>query len=189
MALPRYCKNPACEAYFHPPAHWLCGDGSYETAAHGTVRRFRCRLCGARLSTQSESMHYYAKRHLDLKDILSRVRGGASLRDIGRTVGCSRTAVANAVVRLGRQAIACHCALMQSLPGLSSLVFDGLVSAVGSRDYPCQINTLVDATTEMVLTMTHCVTERGGRRTAAQSRRIVKCHTPCGNEAPQHSLQ
>jgi hypothetical protein len=117
-------------------------------------------------------MHYYAKRRLDLPDILSRIRGGSSLRDIGRVIGCSRTAVAHAVVRLGRQAIASHCALFAGWSASGAFVFDGLMSAVASRDYPSHITTLVDASTEMVLAMTHCVTERGGKRTAGQRRRI-----------------
>jgi len=119
-------------------------------------------------------MHYYSKRTLDLDDILSRIRGGESMRDIGREIGCSRTAVANAIVRLGRQAMSCHCALLQGLSFSGAFVFDGLISAVTSRDYPSQITTLVEPTTEMILAMTHCVTERGGRRTASQRRRIAR---------------
>jgi len=117
-------------------------------------------------------MHYYAKRRVELGDVFDRVRGGGSLRDIGRCLGYSRTTVASAVMRLGRQAIACHCALMQGLRLSGPFVFDGLMSAVATRDYPSHITTLVEASTEMVLAMTHCVTERGGRRTASQTRRI-----------------
>ncbi|MFW5849130.1 MAG: hypothetical protein ACOCXN_05095, partial [Spirochaetota bacterium] len=64
-------------------------------------QRFVCKHCGKGMGMQTESMHYYAKRRLDLADILSRVHGGSSLRDIGRELGCSRMAIANAVVRLG----------------------------------------------------------------------------------------
>ncbi len=117
-------------------------------------------------------MHYYAKRRLELSGILSRLRGGSSMRDIARELGCSRTAVANAVVRLGRQAIASHLALMRGVELPGQFVFDGLVSALSSRDYPSQINTLVDRSAELVLSMTHYVGERGGRWTARQRRRI-----------------
>jgi hypothetical protein len=126
------------------------------------------------MGDQTESMHYYAKRRLDLAQILSRVRGGSSLRDIGREIGCSRTAVANAVVRLGRQAMASHVELVTGLDLPGELVFDGLVSAVTSHDYPSQIQTLVDRSVEFVLAMTHYVGERGGRRTAGQRRRMEK---------------
>jgi hypothetical protein len=117
-------------------------------------------------------MHYYAKRRLDLREITERVRGGASLRDIARCLGCSRTAVGEAVKRLGRQAIASHCVVLSGGPRYSRFVFDGLASTVCSRDYTAHITTLVEASTEMVLAITHGITERGGRRTAAQVRRI-----------------
>ena len=172
MPRPRYCRNPECRyAYDHPP-HWLVKAGTYYTVAHGTVQRYVCKRCGKWMGDQTESMHYYAKRRLDLREIFSRVRGGSSLRDIGRELGCSRTAVANAVVRLGRQAIASHVELLSALELPGDFAFDGLVSAVGSRDYPSQIHTLVDRSAEVVLAMTHAVTERGGVRTKGQSRRI-----------------
>jgi hypothetical protein len=129
------------------------------------------------MSEQTESMHYFAKRRLDLGAIFSRLRGGSSLRDIGRELGCSRTAVANAVVRLGRQAMASHVDLVCGLELPARFVFDGLVSAVTSRDYPSQIQTLVDSSAELLLAMTHYVGERGGRWTPAQRRRIQRKRT------------
>jgi hypothetical protein len=146
--------------------------GTYFTLAHGRVQRYVCKGCGKWIGDQSESMHYYAKRRLDLREIFVRVRGGASLRDIGRELGCSRTAVANAVVRLGRQAMASHVELLSALELPADFAFDGLVSAVGSRDYASQIHTLMDRSVELVLAMTHAVSERGGVRTKAQQRRI-----------------
>ena len=172
MPRPRYCRNPACPNALAPPPHWLARAGSYSTIAHGTVQRYRCKHCGKWMGHQTESMHYYAKRRLDLAEIFSRVRGGSSLRDIGREIGCSRTAVANAVIRLARQAMACHVDLVSGLELPGKLVFDGLVSAVTSRDYPSQIQTLVDGSVELVLAMTHYVGERGGKRTKSQLKRI-----------------
>ena len=87
-------------------------------------------------------------------------------------MGCSRTAVANAVVRLGRQSMASHLALMRELECSHSFVFDGLVSALATRDYPTQIHTLMDRQSELLLAMTHAVSERGGRRTTTQRQRI-----------------
>ena len=174
MSQPRYCRNPECPNAWNHTANWFWRDGSYNTAAHGVVLRFRCKKCGKCLSEQTESMHYYAKRRLKLDKIWERIRGGASLRDIARFSGCSRSAIANAVKRLGRQAIACHCALLSGADAYSHFVFDGLVSAVASRDYTAHITTLVEASTEMVLAITHCITERGGKKTKAQARRIAE---------------
>ena len=172
MPRPRFCRNLDCPNAYHPPPNWLARAGTYDTLAHGTVQRYVCKRCGKGMGEQTESMHYYANRRLDLGEILSRVRGGSSLRDIGREMGCSRTAVANAVLRLGRQAMASHVALLTGLELPGEVVFDGLVSAVGSRDHPSQIHTLVNRSVELLLAMTHAVSERGGERTAAQKRRI-----------------
>ena len=174
MPRPRYCRNPGCPYAYEPPPNWLARAGTYETIAHGTVQRYVCRKCGKWMGDQTESMHYYAKRRLDLGEIFSRLRGGSSLRDIGRELGCSRTAVANAAIRLGRQAMASHVELLTALDLPGQLVFDGLVSAVTGRDYPSQIHTLVDRSVELLLAMTHAVSERGGRRTAKQRRRMKK---------------
>ncbi len=172
MPQPRYCRNPACEYSHQPSARWCSRAGYYPTNAHGTVQRYRCKRCGRLVSDQTESMHYYAKRRLRLREIQSRLRGGSSMRDIGREMGCSRTAVANAAVRLGRQAMASHARVLCGHELSGTLSFDGLVSAITSRDYPSQITTLGDPKLELVLAMTHCVTERGGTRTEAQRKRI-----------------
>jgi transposase-like protein len=175
MPRPRFCRNPACEhSRRQPPGGWCSRAGFYDTIAHGRVQRYRCRRCGRLASDQTESMHYYAKRQLRLREIQSRLRGGSSMRDIGREMGCSRTAVANAAVRLGRQAMASHARLLCGHELSGSLCFDGLVSAVTSRDYPSQITTLGDSKLELVLAMTHCVTERGGTRTDSQRKRIER---------------
>jgi transposase-like protein len=174
MPRPRFCRNPECRYAYHPPPKWLVRAGFYLTDAHGMVQRYRCKRCGKWMGDQTESMHYYAKRRLDLAQILSRVRGGSSLRDIAREMGCSRTAVASAVVRLGRQAMASHVDLLTAFDLPGAMVFDGLVSAVTSHDYPSQIQTLVDRSVELVLAMTHYVGERGGRRTRGQQKRIER---------------
>ena len=174
MPRPRYCRNRACRYAYDPPPKWLQRAGTYQTIAHGTVQRYVCKRCGKYMGEQTESMHYYAKRRLDLGEILSRVRGGSSLRDIGREIGCSRTAVANAVIRLARQAMANHVDLITALSLPGQFVFDGLVSSVTSRDYPSQIHTLVDRSVELLLAMTHAVSERGGSRTVRQQRRIER---------------
>ncbi len=78
------------------------------------------------------------------------------------------------MVRLGRQAMASHLELVAGLELPASFVFDGLVSAVTSRDYPSQIQTLVDGSVELLLAMTHYVGERGGVRTRKQRARMER---------------
>ena len=171
---PRLCPNPHCEYSRQPGPKWLIRNGTYRTVAHGKVQRYRCRGCHLGMSDQTRSVHYYAKLRIDLKRIFIRIRGGSSMRDIARGLGCSRTAIANAVVRLARQAMASHAVLLPLLNSTKVLCFDGLVSSLTGGDYPSQITTLGDSETELLLAMSHCVTERGGTRTEAQKRRIAR---------------
>ena len=174
MPRPRFCPNPLCKYSPTAQPNWLIHNGTYRTVAHGKVQRYRCRACHRGMSDQTRSIHYYAKLRLDLKRIFTRIRGGSSMRDIARGLGCSRTAIANAVVRLARQAMASHAMLLPLLQCSRVLCFDGLVSSLTGSDYPSQITTLGDSETELLLAMSHCVTERGGTRTKAQKRRITQ---------------
>lgn len=95
------------------------------------------------------------------------------MRDIARGMCGSRSAIGSAVLRLGRQAMGSHGLLLASSALRSErLSFDGLQSVLTGADYPTQITTLGDSQTELLLAMSHCVTERGGTRTAAQAERI-----------------
>lgn len=173
MPKPRFCRNPDCPNAISHTSDWCSKNGSYQTLAHGEVQRWVCKECGCGCSNQTESMHYYAKRRLDLARVFSRLRGGSSLRDIGRELGYSRTAVANAVLRLGRQSMAAHIVSMLDIEFTGRLSFDGLFSALTSRDYTSQITVLGDKKHELIVTMAQATTERGGNRTEKQTKRMA----------------
>jgi hypothetical protein len=172
MPIPSHCPNPDCRAYTPTDSRWRRPFGSYETTAHGMVRRFRCRYCGTTCSTQTESIHYAAKRHLPLRAIVASLLEGASQREIARRYQTTPMAIHNAIIRLGRQAIAAQTVLLSHLSPRPRLVFDGLRSFVTSQDYPCDLTTVVDADGETILAVTHGVFRRGGRMTRLQRKRV-----------------
>lgn len=171
MPIPHFCPNPSCRNHTDPPHQWRIRYGSYTTSAHGDVQRYQCRACGSTMSDQTESLHYFAKRRLPLKAVTDTFCSGASLREIARRYHVSPMAVQNGLLRIGRQAMAAQLHLLASMNERSHLVFDGLRSCVTSQDYPCDITTVVDAAGETILTMTHSVFTRGGRKTRKQERR------------------
>ena len=171
MPIPTHCPNPTCTAHTSPPDNWLRPYGFYPTQAHGIVRRYRCRYCGTTCSTQTESMHYAANRRLPLRAIVDSLLEGASQREIARRYRVSPMTIHNAIIRIGRQAIAAQAVLLAHLRPRPRLVFDGLRSFVTSQDYPCDLTTLVDAEGETILAITHGVFRRGGRMTKLQRRR------------------
>ena len=171
MSRIRYCPNPDCPNHTSPTGRWYVHIGSYTTAAHGTVPRVRCTACGRTMSTQTFSIHYYAKRRLPLRLVSDRLRGGSSLRDIGRSFKVSRTAIRSAVYRLGRQAMAGHARLIADWQSDERVVFDGLQTFLTSQDYPVHLTTTLTGESEFLLDMTHTVLRRGGRMRPAQKRR------------------
>ena len=171
MPVPKHCSNPNCPNFSAPRGRWYFRFGSYHTACHGRVTRYRCKQCGKSLSDQTFSVFYYTKRRLDLPGVFSRLRGGGSLRDIAREHGVSRTAIQTAVFRLGRQAIAAHCLLTQGWQVPEDLAFDGLVSFLTSQDFSTHLSVGVETQAEFIISMTHAVVRRGGRLTPTQQRR------------------
>jgi hypothetical protein len=135
------------------------------------VRRFRCRHCGTTASTQTESLHYFAKRRLPLVAVWLSLLAGASQREIARRYRTTPMAVQGAILRLGRQAMAAQLELLAALAPQRRIIFDGLRSCLTSHDYPCDLTTAVEPDGETVLSITHTVFRRGGRRTPQQHRR------------------
>lgn len=172
MPVPLRCRRRSCPYHRSPPPGWCSLYGSYFTHAHGWVQRYRCRHCGATASDQTESMHYFAKRRLPLLALWHSLLEGASLRECARRYHITPPTIQTALLRLGRQAMAAHLQLLSSLKPRSALVYDGLRSCVTSQDYPCDITTVVEPEGEMILTMTHTVTRRGGTMTEAQKQRV-----------------
>lgn len=172
MPKPSHCSNPKCPNYYHPPVRWCVRFGSYQTVAHGTVKRYRCRLCGRTVSNQTESIHYFAKRRLPLRAVWASFVGGSSMREVANRYRVSPMAIQYGILRLGRQAMAAHLVILDQLKPRSRLVFDGLRSFVTSQDYPCDVTTVVGRSGEVILTMTHTIMNRGGRMTDKQRERI-----------------
>ena len=171
MPIPTHCSRPTCRYFINPPPHWRVRFGSYETVAHGTVNRYRCIACGKTFGDQTESLHYYAKRRLPLRAVDTTLNGGASMREVATRYRVSPTAIRNAVLRLGRQSMIGQIQLLDTLSPTRSVAFDGLRSFITSQDYPCDITTVVDRDGEMILTMSHSITRRGGTPTKRQRRR------------------
>lgn len=172
MPIPRVCPNPICFNHADPSPRWRAPYGSYETQAHGTVRRFRCRHCGTTVSTQTESIHLYAKRRLPIRAISASLLSGSSMREVARRYSVSPMTIHNAVLRLGRQSMAAQVLMLSQLDERTHVVMDGLRSCITSQDYPCDLTTVVDRKGATILSMSHAVFRRGGRMTATQRRRM-----------------
>ncbi len=170
---PSYCPNPTCPNHHSPHGRWLSRYGFYHTDAHGAVQRYICRACKKTVSTQSESVHYFAKRRLPLRAVAATLTG-CSLREVARRYRVTPTAIRNAVFRIGRQSMAAQMHLLWAMKDRQRVVYDGLRSFITSQDYPCDITTAIDGDSETILTMVHSIMRRGGKMSARQRDRITR---------------
>lgn len=174
MPIPFSCRNPDCCYHQNAPLRWYVRFGFYHTTAHGMVQRYRCRMCGKTASSQTDSLHYYAKRRLPLSAVWASLVAGAPLREVARRYHVSPMAMQNAVLRLGRQAMSAQLHLLEELSPRDKLVFDGLRSSVTSNDFPCDITTVVEREGETILTMAHTIFHRGGQKDPRQRQRLAQ---------------
>jgi transposase-like protein len=188
MPIPHRCPHPECRNHRSPPQRWFVRYGSYCAVAHGRVQRYRCRRCLRTFSDQSESLQYFAKRRLPLRAVWQSLLGGASQREVARRYRLSPQALQAAVLRLGRQAMGAHSLLLSRVRPRGCVVYDGLRSYVSSQDYPCDITTVVEVEGEMILSMTHTVSRRGGSMKPMQRERVrrkLKVWRPQGGSMSQ----
>jgi hypothetical protein len=82
--------------------------------------------------------------------------------------------VHNAVIRLGRQAIAAQALLLQQMNAVQAVVIDGLRSFVSSQDYPCDLTMSIESAGETILAIEHAIMHRGGRMREYQRRRMQR---------------
>ena len=172
MPVPLFCPQPDCPNHLHPALGWRVRFGHYPTAAHGLIQRYRCRCCGHALSDQTHSLHYYAKRHLPLGALWSSLVAGSCLREIATRYRLSAQTVQQALLRLGRQAMAAQCLLLTQLAPQAQVVIDGLRSFLCCQDYPCELLACVSKSGEMILQLAHFISRRSGRISPAQLKRL-----------------
>ena len=172
MPLPLFCPNPECPNHRSPPRRWYARYGSYHTLAHGEVQRFRCVACRRTCSEQTESLHYYAKRRVPFREVQLSLAGGSPMREIARRYRFTPAVIERAVIRLGRQSMAAHARMLTKLNPRTRVCADGLRSFVTSKDYPCDITTVVDPAGEVILSSVHSTFVRGGTMTASQQQRL-----------------
>jgi len=168
--IPRFCPHPSCRYHrsHKPPPGWYRSAGTYRTRAFGTVRRFQCTHCYTYFSTQTFSIDYYAKRPVSYRRLLTHLITTSSIRDAARDFGISVDSVLNKLERFARN---CLITLQQLLSYLSleeNLVTDGFESFTVSQFFPCHINVLAGAGSELLYGFNYVTLRRKGRMTEAQ---------------------
>jgi len=174
---PPFCPNSICQNHLDPQSSdWFLPAGFHHTKAFGPVPRFRCRSCGKSFSTQTFSIDYYAKRHVDYQDLLTRHANAESVRGMSRAFGLSCGTILNRIERLSRQAVAVHAGLRPEARNLEKVSADGFVSFDVSQYFPSEIAISITAASRFVLDFSHATRKRSGTMTEAQRKRAAEIY-------------
>ncbi|MBN1241234.1 MAG: hypothetical protein JXA15_00850 [Spirochaetales bacterium] len=170
--VPPFCPRQGCVHHGVPErTDWFESDGHHETAAFGSVPRFRCKACGRSFSTQTFSVDYYAKKVVDYRELELLLSSSMSGRSLGRHFLLSPNSVQNRVDRLSRQALAVHSALRGFANPAEPVVVDGFQSLDRSQYFPNNITLSVSSGSLFLLEATHATLRRSGAMTEVQKRR------------------
>ena len=175
MKYPPFCPNPDCEKHRlrHRETHWYIKSGFYRTQISGTIKRFKCRLCG-RFSEQTFSIDYWTRRKLPYDYILKQLKSAAGIRDIARDLKVSTTTIQNRISRLSRQAIAVHTELKGSIKLNEDLVADGFESFTVSQYFPNNIHLLAGKDSQYLYSFDYAHMARKGRMTDEQKKKNLE---------------
>jgi hypothetical protein len=137
------------------------------------VPRFRCRACGSRFSQSAFCVSYYLKRPELLVPIAAALNAGSAHRQIARSLGCAPSTVTRLAARLGRHALLFQASALQQLPEIAEpVVLDHFETFVVRQEEALGLATPVGQQSRFVYGVDPAPHRRGGRRTAAQKRKL-----------------
>jgi hypothetical protein len=166
---PPFCPNRACKHHSIPQnAAWWQPAGVYETAAFGSVQRYRCSSCGKGFSVQTFRLDYYAKKVVDYEKLHHAHSESMCLRGMSRHFLISCGTVQNRLDRIGRQMLGMHSILRLGLPRTEDVSIDGFQSFDLSQYHPNNYTMSTTRSTRFVLGATHASLRRAGRMTDEQ---------------------
>ena len=175
MFIPPHCPNLECRHHRNPDhAGWYRKISPYATRTFGIVPRFLCKSCRRSFSRQTFSIHYYAKKLLDLSYIYHQINAGAGIRNISRDLQVSPRTVSNRIARLARNAILIHQQLVDHLPFAEDFVADGFESFCVSQYFPDNYTLLVGKDSQFVYDVHYATLRRKGRMREDQKRRRAR---------------
>ena len=104
MFTPPFCPNKLCSYHSAvPPSKWWYSEGFHITKTFGAVPRFRCQSCHKTFSVQTFSVHYWAKKVINLKKLERLSASSMGIRALSREFSCSCETITNRIDRLCRQ--------------------------------------------------------------------------------------
>ena len=176
--VPPFCPRPGCHAHFSPPrSDWWVRLGSYDTRLFGPVRRFGCKLCGKRFSSQTFSLDYYAKRTLCYLQLVRQFSSCCGIRALARNFAVSKATIENKLMRLSHQALALQVLALRNHRLRENLLADGMQSFWVSQYFPTNIHLLLGEHSQFAYAYHGVTLRRSGRMSDSQRHRREQLET------------
>ena len=180
---PPWCPNPDCPN--HDPhevqkqrrreeKQCFHRIGTHKTKSVGSVERYRCTQCGKSCSRRTFSTNYYTQRQVSLQEVEQLVCSCTSIRAMSRKLHCSRSVVANRIMRLSRQMLALQGEMQEGHELQESLVIDGFISYVQDKYHMTSLNLIVGSRSCLLYGFTVTQLRRGGRMSESQKRKAER---------------
>lgn len=173
---PPHCPRREC------PQHTLTSKRAFKYRKAGffkrkcdgrRVPRFLCFACGRTFSQQSFACTYYMKRPELLEPIAAGLVAGSGLRQLSRSLGCSKTAATKISRRLGRHMGLFHERALGEIQIINEpVVLDHFETFVYSQNDPVGVATAVGQDSGFVYTFDPAPHNRSGRMSPEQKRAL-----------------
>jgi hypothetical protein len=187
----KHCTNPECYRFFHQDPldmAWMKDHGAYKTKAFGSVKRYRCKVCGKTFSDQSFLIDYYVKKPVDYVSLIKALVSSTGQGNIRRFETMREEQIQNRYERLSRVFLAIHAHLREKLEIAEDFVLDGFESFSRSQYYPNNINIIAGNQSEFIYSMGFSQLRRKGRMTEKQkSQRQTEEHLH--GRAPKKAIE
>ena len=175
MKKPPFCPNRGCPNHqintdvITQPWYYNCGYYSNKSK-HG-IKRFRCKTCNKRFSSQTFSFDYALKKKGLFRQIFLKLKACSGIRDMARDLKMAPSSISLRITRLARQSTAFHAEMKSHIRLDEDLVADGFESFVVSQYFPNNFNILVGKESQFLYTIDYSQLRRKGRMTEKQKKR------------------
>ena len=175
MKKPPNCPNRDCPNHYintdDNNERWYYNCGSYSSKSKNDIKRFRCKNCKKRFSSQTFSLEYALKKKGAFRQIFHKLKGCSGIRDMARDLKMAPCSVSLRITRLARQSTAFHAEMKGLIRLDEDLVADGFESFAVSQYFPNNFNILVGKESQFLYTFDYSQLSRKGRMTEKQKKR------------------
>lgn len=138
--VPTRCPNQECPQHHNPEEQFYVRNGHYHPACRSyPVPRYKCRHCKRGFSNQTFRHDYRDQRPETNSRLMELLVSGVGLRQSGRILGLTSTAVVHKLRKFGTTCGFLHQNIAKNLPSGRTYLFDEEETIVGAKTRPATV--------------------------------------------------